>query len=215
MNFRAMLDALCPTPHRQRTAIELFARDGAMNTVSWADAFGSVVGVDVSRTYLDQFAVNVPNATTICMDSVAGLKTGHLRKRLQNAAFDLVSADSPQGFYGNGYCEHFDFFSLLPKLSRPGGFFLFNVNLFPYRPCMLNDAKDDYGMTAAQFERWMRIREWIYRGKARLTIEQAVEHYVRKLGKLGCAISAASWHLRPSAMPGHPDHILYLLLKRA
>lgn len=214
MEIEQIISSTLPQSYfEKRSAIELFAREGTMGTADWASSFNRIVACDVNKSYLNEFEENWPASETVCIDSVAALRSGELCTRVQNEKFDFVSSDNPQGLYGDNYCEHFDFIEFLPGLCKPGGFLFFLVNLNPFRPSPNAVANDVYcQMDDEWFENWMYRREVFY-GKTNFSWEDAILFYMKFFRDLGFPSEFAYWRMRKSALVGHPDHLMYLLLK--
>ena len=206
MKLAAIIEALFPV--QRRFGLELFARDGSLSTCHWASVFHGLAACEINEKYADDFSKRFPQAQVLRLDTIRALCEGELAKRLENRKFHFISADSPQGFYGDGYCEHFDYLHLLPEHAEDRCIFYFNVNLAPYKTGG-NVAHDDYGMKSSDFERWQERREAFY-GKSSLSFSDAVNFYKGFFREYGFKVAIVFPFFRASALEGYPDHILYL-----
>ena len=191
---------------QHKRCLDLFARDGGMVTSAFEPFVDGMIGVDVNPSYLDAYRARFGRKVGCTMegDSVALLKAGVFRP-----VFDMVIVDNPQGVYGNGYMEHFDFFDLLPSTMEDRATLIFITNLCPHANAAA--GMDSYGMADEGIAAWRRSRDAWYQTKADFLCQEfVVSYYLRRLWDLGVLGFFAGDYLRPSAVLDHPDHIYYV-----
>lgn len=207
INFKELVEAFLPSAGR--CALELFARDGSLATKRWAGNFLSLTGLDINPAYIEKFESNFPGCKAICLDTISSIHDFSLEERLNHQKYDFISADSPQGFYGDNYCEHFDYLNQIYKYAKDDFILYFNINLSPYCDTGENKAFDSYGMRPSQYQDWLEARKKFY-GKERLSFSEAIDFYRGYLSRDGYVVKAIFPEFRASAVPNYPDHILYL-----
>lgn len=207
-------------PKKDMVMLDLFCGDGRSMTRHFSGLCSYLLGVDnepgLAVSYLQ--SVGPCCAYVVNEDCIWLLNCKECRSDPPpSREFSLVSVDSPQGLYGNGYCEHFDMIWKVPPLvvSQSPGFILFNVNLQPFMPTSKAASKTSEGMKPEDFDEWMSRREKFYgHDPHAIDLNWMSNFYERQFGQLGWPFRFVCHYMRRSALPGHPDHIAYLLFRK-
>ena len=198
-------------------ALELFARDGSLVTPVYAPFVTMIYGIDICEDYLNTFKANFPGKAVAALgDSIEFLRTiRDPENPLHEQTFDLIVVDNPQGIYGHDYTEHFNVVPLLRLLLRPQSHILLCVNLCPYAPNNQKGSLDCYGMDEIGFRLWQDRRRNFYgvQDAHDLPIDWMIKFYSQYFSGLGHPVKQSGVHIRKSAIPGHKNHIGYILFQ--
>ena len=141
-------------------ALELFAREGDWQTVSYAPYVKTLEAWEINPQFYEGLKRNLPNAKIKITDTWKEIRTTPQK-------YDFIVADTPQGIYGeNG--EHCNHFGLLPdifRIANDGCVIVLNVNVEPY------NFREDSG--------WWKRRKEYYKTEhpERLNLTEVVQHY--------------------------------------
>ncbi len=162
------------------TALEMFARDGSWATVELAKKVGRIEAWEIDERFIPALTANLPASSDIrCGDSIRFVQeqSGHPER-----TFDIISVHNPNGLYGNGQSEHFEFLDKVPGLLNPApSAMVFYVNLAPYDPRIARPLEvfDDYGMQGDAVDRWFERRALFYGCPASKLDEDFVTEFYR------------------------------------
>lgn len=114
-------------PLSEAVALELFAREGDWQTISYASHVKVLEAWEINPQFYEALRRNLPQAKIKITDTWKEIK-------VTSQKYDLIVADAPQGTYGeNG--EHCDHYGLLPdifRIANDGCVVILNVNVKPY-----------------------------------------------------------------------------------
>lgn len=205
-------------PEKNMAMLDLFCGDGNSVTRQFAPLCRHLFGIDHDPAHRPSYCRNLGDAdggflAADCVELIRHLEDEE--NPIAGTVFNLVGADSPQGLYGNGYCEHFDFIWELPRLLARPGFLLFNVNVQPFVPTPEATNNVIESMKPEDFEVWMERREMFYgRNPCKIGLNWMISFYERQFGYFGWPFRFVCHHMRRSALAEHPDHIAYLLFRK-
>ena len=140
-------------------ALELFAREGDWQTVSYAPHVKTIEAWEINPQFHEALKRNLPHTKIKITDTWNEIKTTPRK-------YDLIVADAPQGIYGD-HCEHFGLLPDIFRVANDGCVIILNVNVEPY-----NFHEDS--------EWWRRRRDY-YRTEhpEKLELDEVARHYKR------------------------------------
>ena len=110
-------------------ALEIFAREGDWQTLSYADKVASLEAWEIDPSFKKGLVKNLPNAKIRITDSIK-----EISKKSNFSKYDFIVVDNPQYCYGPKlkYCEHFSVIPKIAKLLNHKGIIIFNINRQPF-----------------------------------------------------------------------------------
>ena len=151
---------------------EPFAQTGAKHTKQFYQKVKNVEAWEIDKNLEKELRKNLPDATIKICDSIEVVSSDNF---ILDEKFDILAIDAPLNCYGEQeqYCEHFDFFSHIPKLVKDHGVVIFNVITSPF------NYKDS--------PRWKERREAYYDSTetGNMSVDFMVDFYKNKIKELG------------------------------
>ena len=128
-------------------ALEIFAREGDWQTLSYADKVASLEAWEIDPSFKKGLKKNLRNAKIKITDSIK-----EISKKANFYKYDFIVVDNPQYCYGPKleHCEHFSVIPKIAKLLNNKGVIIFNINKQPFGfdtlPLWQNRRSDFYGV---------------------------------------------------------------------
>ena len=174
----------------EASALELFAREGDWQTVSYAPYVKTLEAWEFNPQFYEGLRRNLPHAKIKITDTWKEIKT-------ISQKYDLIVADAPQGIYGatGEYCDHFGLLPDIFRIANNGCVVIFNVNVEPY----------DFHENS---EWWNRRKEY-YKTEhpERLDLNETAQHYTEICRENAVRLEWSFFQQR------HADFLYYFVMR--
>lgn len=178
----------------QMKALEIFARDGSWQTLSYANKVSHIDAWEIDPSFQNSLKKNLPKATIKITDSIQ-----EITKRVNFEKYDFIVIDNGQNCYGENrqFCEHFDVIPQIASLLKKKGIIIFNINRKPFG--------------YSHFPDWKVRREAYYQRKRtdNISIEWLLPFYKKLFRKFGYATKFSFSISRKDYE--HDDYLYYLV----
>lgn len=180
------IEANFGSPLSEADALELFAREGDWQTVSYAPHVKTLEAWEINPQFREALKRNLPYAKIKITDTWKEIKT-------TSRKYDLIVVDSPQGVYGE-HCEHFGLLPDIFRIANDGCVIILNVNVEPY-----NFHKGS---------EWWKRRKDYYRTEhpEKLELDTVTQHYKRICQENNVAMKWCFFQQR------HTDFLYYFVM---
>lgn len=133
--------------------LDLFGGHGLWNTIEYASLCDYLELWEIDKHIAKSASRFVPDAYVINGDSILAVK----KKVLKRKSYNFIFIDNPVGgFYGPGYCEHFDLFPGIYHFFDTTCILIFNVVLDT------EGIKELYINDNETYDKWVKRRKDFY-----------------------------------------------------